>query len=110
MMEDKIALILFAVSILVVATAMECLKASRTRKPIFWSVLSALLSAFCTCSVWFGVRHTGNLWLLPLALIAGYTGQYVLDMYGVKKAFVKIASAWAVKHGYEKPKGKECVE
>jgi len=99
---NKNALIVYVASIVVVAVVMELVKATRTRKPAFWWSLSAIISAVCTCSVWFGMPHEGNIWLLPMALIAGYVGQYVLDMYGVKKAFVKAFNAYAQKHGYEK--------
>ena len=109
MSNDKIALILFVASICIVAVAMELVKSTGTKKPIFWWTLSGIMSAVCTCSVWFGVDHTGNLWLLPLALIAGYAGQYTLDMYGVKKVFVKVFNALAVKHGYEKIEDKQDV-
>ena len=61
-----------------------------------------MLSSICTVSVWFGVDHTGKPALLVLALIVGYIGQYLVDMYGVKKFAVKAFNAWAKKHGYEK--------
>lgn len=99
---DLIALVLFAVSIVAVATVMELTKTFRTKKPSFWWILSAVLSGVCTFSVWFGVDHTGKPALLVLALIVGYIGQYLVDMYGVKKFAVKAFNAWAKKHGYEK--------
>ena len=99
---DLIALVLFAVSIVAVATVMELTKTFRTKKPPFWWILSAVLSGVCTLSVWFGVDHTGKPALLVLALIVGYIGQYLVDMYGVKKFAVKAFNAWAKKHGYEK--------
>ena len=99
---DKIALILFVVGIALVAIVMELLKAYRAKKPSFWWAISGVLSMICTLSVWFGVDHTGKIGLLPLALIAGYVGQYLLDMYGVKKAAIKLFNAYAKKHGYEK--------
>ena len=99
---DKIALILFFVSIVVVAIVMELMKAYKKRKPSSWWILSSVLSIICTTSVWFGVDHTGRSGLLPLVLIAGYVGQYLLDMYGVKKALTKIFNAYASKHGYTK--------
>jgi len=110
MSNDKIALILFVASIVIVAIIMELIKAARTKKPVFWWSLSGIMSSICTLSVWFGVDHTGKIGLLPLALITGYVGQYVLDMYGVKKVFIKVFNAYATKHGYEKIKEIECVD
>jgi len=100
--QDKIAIILFITSIVVVATTMELFKLTPEPKTKwYWRVLGAGLSAVCTVSVWFGVAHTGTIYLLPLALIAGYVFQYALDMFGVKKAFLLVAKAYAKKHGYE---------
>jgi len=100
--QDKIAIILFIASIIVVATTMELFKLTPERKTKwYWRVLGGLLSAVCTISVWFGVDHTGTIYLLPLALIAGYVFQYALDMFGVKKLFVVLANAYNKKMGYD---------
>ena len=100
--QDKIAIILFISSIVVVATTMELFKLTPEPKTKwYWRVLGGLLSAVCTVSVWFGVDHTGTIYLLPLALIAGYVFQYALDMFGVKKLFVLLANAYNKKMGYD---------
>jgi hypothetical protein len=102
MKPDIIALILFLVSMICVATVMELTKAFKPKKPSFWWLLSAMLSSICTLSVWWGVDHTGKPALLVLVLIVGYIGQYLIDMYGVKKFVIKVFNALAKKHGYEK--------
>ena len=108
MRPDVIALILFLVSMICVATVMELTKAFKTKKPSFWWALSTILSSACTLSVWFGIAHTGKQPLLVLVLIVGYIGQYLIDMYGVKKFVIKVFNALAKKHGYEKiPEQKE---
>ena len=66
---DKTALLLFAASIALVAVIMELVKTYKTKAPWFWWVCSAVISSACTCFVWFGVEHTGNIALLPLFLI-----------------------------------------
>ena len=100
--QDKIAIILFITSIVVVATTMELFKLTPEPKTKwYWRVLGGLLSAVCTISVWFGVDHTGTIALLPLALIAGYVFQYALDMFGVKKLLVVLANAYNKKMGYD---------
>ena len=111
MSNNVIAIIVFLVSMLVTASIMELVKATKTKKPIFWWVFSGVLSIICTCSVWFGIDHTGNIWLLPLVLITGYLGQYIIDMkIGVKKVFTWIFNSWATKHGYTKIQEDKCVE
>lgn len=101
MEENLFALVMFVVSMLVVAVIMELVKAGKTKLPVYWWILSAVISAVCSLSVWFGTTHDGNLFLLPLVLIVGYTGQYVIDMkLGVKKVLTYVFNAWAKKHGY----------
>jgi hypothetical protein len=110
MKPDTIALILLFASMGCVATIMELTKAFKQKRPSFWWALSAMLSSVCTLSVWYGVDHTGKPALLVLAIIVGYIGQYLIDMYGVKKFFLKVFNALAKKHGYEKIREDRCVE
>lgn len=103
MEQDKIAVIVWLVSILTVATAMEIIKTFKKKMPkMFWFVLSIILSVLATCSVWYGLLHSGNSFLLPLVLVTGWIAQFILDMYGLKKLFAKLSKAWAIKNGYIK--------
>ncbi len=104
MSNDKIAIIVWVTSILTVAVAMELTKAFKEKARWFWTSLSVFLSAVGTLSVWFGLEHTGNCFLLPIVLIAGWLAQYVVDMLGVKKVFLWVFNGMAKKYGYEKIK------
>lgn len=102
MNTDIQALIVWGASIVMVALAMEFTKAFKESKPKFWRTLSIILSAVGTLSVWFGMKHTGNNWLLPLVLGSGWLLQYGIDMFGWKKLFTLVFNGMAKKYGYEK--------
>ncbi len=102
MEPDKVAVIVWFASIVSIAMVMEFTKAFKSKARGFWYSLSAILSVSATCSVWFGLDHSGNIFLLPLVIFIGWIAQYAIDMYGFKKLADKFAHAWAVKHGYEK--------
>lgn len=102
MNTDIQTLIVWGASIVMVALAMEFTKAFKESKPMFWRTLSIILSAVGTLSVWFGMKHTGNNWLLPLVLGSGWLLQYGIDMFGWKKLFTLVFNGMAKKYGYEK--------